>query len=46
MLIGISGLQAFTQLNRTVNAGYFKFSVLHVVAGNGIAVAESGAYGK
>jgi alpha-L-fucosidase len=36
-------VEQLIQLDHVVKARYFKFSVLHVVGGNGIAVAELGA---
>lgn len=39
-------LEQIVPVNQPVTARYFKFSVLHVTAGNGVTVAEVGVRGK
>jgi alpha-L-fucosidase len=41
--IGSNPVEQVVQLKQAVNTRYFKFSILHVINGNGITVAESGA---
>ena len=40
--ISANPVEQFIQLDNVVNTRYFKFSVLHVINGNGITIAELG----